>query len=88
MQSTNVNRTMQSGYSELMGLYPPGAGAKLTQPQYHAIRTFSAPPFSVREAHKINHELGHQALPESYVQIPIAEFNNGDIHDDASTDGC
>ena len=24
MQSTNVNRTMQSGYSELMGLYPPG----------------------------------------------------------------
>ena len=26
MQSTNVNRTVQSGYSELMGLYPPGAG--------------------------------------------------------------
>lgn len=24
VQSTNVNRTMQSGYSELMGLYPPG----------------------------------------------------------------
>jgi len=24
MQSTDVNRTMQSGYSELMGLYPPG----------------------------------------------------------------
>jgi len=30
MQSTNVNRTMQSGYSELMGLYPPGAGERLT----------------------------------------------------------
>lgn len=23
IQSTNVNRTMQSGYSELLGLYPP-----------------------------------------------------------------
>ena len=33
MQSTNVNRTMQSGYSELMGLYPPGQGAaRMTLP--------------------------------------------------------
>ena len=30
IQSTNVNRTMQSGYSELMGLYPPGLAAPLT----------------------------------------------------------
>ena len=30
MQSTNVYRTLQSGYSELMGLYPPGAGQRLT----------------------------------------------------------
>ena len=29
IQSTNVNRTVQSGYSELMGLYPVGSGAKL-----------------------------------------------------------
>jgi len=33
MQSTNVNRTIQSGYSELMGLYPPqiGGAEKLSQ---------------------------------------------------------
>ena len=31
IQSTNVNRTMQSGYSELMGLYPPGQGEQLTR---------------------------------------------------------
>jgi len=24
MQSTDVDRTLQSGYSELMGIYPPG----------------------------------------------------------------
>ena len=32
MQSTNVNRTIQSGYSELMGLYPPGRADRLTYP--------------------------------------------------------
>ena len=45
MQSTNVNRTMQSGYSELMGLYPPGAGERLTTDQSTAVGSFSAPPF-------------------------------------------
>ena len=29
IQSTNVNRTVQSGYSELMGLYPVGSGDRL-----------------------------------------------------------
>ncbi len=27
-------------------------------------------------------------MPEGYTQIAITEFNNHDIHDDASTDGC
>jgi Histidine phosphatase superfamily (branch 2) len=27
VQSTAVDRTMQSGYAELMGLYPPGSGS-------------------------------------------------------------
>lgn len=88
MESTNVNRTMQSGYSELMGLYPPGNGEKLTAAQGKAVSTFSAPPFGVRNADKINEDLKEQAMPEFYVQIPISEFNNNDIHDDASTDGC
>ena len=37
VQSTNVNRTMQSGYSELMGLYPPGKGSSLTEQQQNAV---------------------------------------------------
>ena len=57
MQSTNVNRTMQSGYSELMGLYPPGAGERLTPEQIQAISTFAAPPFEVRDADIINSDL-------------------------------
>ena len=27
LQSTDVQRTMQSGYSEIMGMYPPNSGA-------------------------------------------------------------
>lgn len=88
MQSTNVNRTLQSGYSELMGLYPPGKGERLSPEQAKAVSTFSAPPFRVRDADKINHELKDAALPDYYVQIPITQYNNFDINDDVSTDGC
>lgn len=88
MQSTNVNRTMQSGYSELMGLYPPGQGTRLTPGMVNAVHTVAAPPFKVRDAKSINDRLGSDALPHAYQQIPIREFNNGDIHDDVSPDGC
>merc|ERR1712156_1328651 len=88
MYSTNVNRTMQSGYSELMGLYPPGQGARLSSVQISSLSGVAAPPFKVRNAKAINDQLGDKALPEAFVQVHIAEYNNGDIHDDASTDGC
>mmetsp|Transcript_10832 Transcript_10832/g.13637 ORF Transcript_10832/g.13637 Transcript_10832/m.13637 type:complete len:113 (+) Transcript_10832:358-696(+) len=88
MLSTNVNRTMQSGYSELMGLYPPGQGARLSSNMINAISTVAAPPFKVRDAKTLNDRLGDEALPNAFVQVAIREFNSGDIHDDASTDGC
>lgn len=59
VQSTSVNRTMQSGYSELMGLYPPGAGEQLSQAQVAAVTAGAAvPPFRVRNADSINSKLG------------------------------
>ena len=75
-QSTNVFRTLQSGYSELMGLYPPGSGEKMTPEQSQAVSTFSAPPFGVRDADKINGELNDEALPDYFLQMPITTFNN------------
>ena len=56
MLSTDVNRTMQSGYSELMGLYPPGqSGAeRLTKGMVQNIRDPRLTPFKVRDAAKIN----------------------------------
>lgn len=79
---------MQSGYSELMGLYPPGAGLRLTPAMIEAVSGVAAPPFKVRDAAAISESLGDEALPQAYVQIPITEFNNNDINDDVSTDGC
>jgi len=91
IQSTNVNRTMQSGYSELMGLYPPQAAndQMLTKAQVDSLENgFALPPFKSRQAPMINAELGFQALPHDYTAVPIKVYNNDDIRDDCSTAGC
>lgn len=90
MQSTNVNRTMQSGYSELMGLYPPGSGDTLTHAMQDSVNLGgpALPPFKVRDLAEINDQLGEDALPGRPIAVPIFVFNNDDIHDDASYDGC
>lgn len=56
MQSTDVNRTLQSGYSELMGLYPPGESdaPQLTQGEVDSLSGAGRPPFRVRDAEQIN----------------------------------
>lgn len=73
-----------------MGLYPPGSQIPLTKAQMKAVSTgeTSAPVFGVRDADRINEELGENALPGRYEAIDIKVFNNHDILDDASTDGC
>ena len=89
VQSTNVNRTMQSGYSELMGLYPPGSAPTLSQAQVEIVSTgVSSPPFKVRDSDAINEGLGDFGLPNGFDQVDIAVFDNDDIHDDVSYDGC
>ena len=42
----------------------------------------------MRDSDKINVELGSDALPGRHVAVPISVFNNDDIHDDVSYDGC
>ena len=53
-----------------------------------AVNDYAAPPFKVRDLHSINDELRYSALPNRYVQIPLTLYNNDDIRDDVSTDGC
>lgn len=52
VQSTDVNRTIASGYSELMGLYPPtqGGALGLTAAERASLESLAAPPFRVRNA--------------------------------------
>lgn len=59
MMSTEVNRTIQSGYSEYMGMFPPNPkkSIKLTMPQVKAINGVSAPPFTVRDSVSTNEKL-------------------------------
>ena len=91
IQSTDVNRTIQSGYSELMGLYPPkkSGAAPLTEGMVKNLEDgIGMPPFKVRDAKKINTQLGFAALPDDFMSVAIFTFENGDIHDDADTSGC
>jgi hypothetical protein len=71
-QSTNVNRTMQSGYSELMGLYQPSQDnvEKLTSAQAASIVSGSGlPPFQVRDSvvSAASTSLGDSPLPEGFI---------------------
>ena len=90
MMSTDVNRTIQSGYSELMGLYPPGkSGAELlTKGMAKNIDNPKMLPFKVRDAKTINSQLGFAALPNDFTAMPIFLYMNEDLNDDASTYGC
>jgi hypothetical protein len=91
MQSTDVNRTMQSGYSELMGIYPPQAAeaVKLTAGEQKSLKEGRGlPRMSLRDASSINEELGENALPNGFVSVPITTFVDLNIMDDVSYDGC
>jgi len=93
MQSTQVNRTIQSGYSELMGLFPPGeSGDKgLSQFEHIALNSGrSFPPFKVRDADSINKKLDrrNQTLPYGFVGIPIPNYPTNYIRDDLQDGSC
>ena len=80
---------MQSLYSELMGLYPPGQGPQLTEAQVKAVTVGPAvPPFKVRDARSINEMLRSDALPDRFEPIPVMVYSNYDINDDVSALGC
>ena len=92
MESTIFNRTMQSGYSELLGMFPPMNSTKeaLSADQVAALRADgrSAPPFGVRNTADIEAALGDLALPFGYNQIPIYNKNNQPLDDDLDMGGC
>ncbi len=65
VRSTDVNRTIMSVGSHLLGLYPLGAGAKF--PDDYPLKQ-AVPPY--KAAFDID-DLGYNVLPEQYQPIPV-----------------
>jgi hypothetical protein len=67
MLSTDVFRTIQSAYSELMGLYPPGTGKPLTEREHKLLRSNkSLPPIKIRNSNSLLENLNDNPFM-SYV---------------------
>lgn len=89
MQSTDVNRTMQSGYSELMGIYAPGSNWQLSADELDSLSSgLGMPALTVHNAGTINSELGANPLPNGFVSMPQITYVNADIKDDIMFSGC
>lgn len=91
MQSTDVDRTLQSGYSELLGLYPPSSakGAELSAGEQKSLESGRGlPRIKIRDAASINQKLGASTLPNGFVSVPISTFADKNIQDDVSYGGC
>lgn len=78
IQSTNVFRTIQSGYSELAGLMHQQQPKRLelSKQQQAALEASERgmPAFKVRNAVKMNKDLGKFAIVDGFVTVPIKTF--------------
>lgn len=91
VQSTDVNRTIQSGYSELLGIYPPGVAKprELTQGEMRSLQDGRGlPRINIRDATTINNDLGASPLPNGFVSVPIITFVDKSTDDDCAFTGC
>lgn len=66
VRSTNVNRTIMSAESQLMGFYP--VGPSLSSP---AMQAKAVPPFNISNLNNLINDLGMQALPNYFQPIPV-----------------
>ena len=89
VQSPDVLRTIQSAFSELMGLYPPGTDVLTDSWKTSlALATIPSMPFTVRDADKILATLENSALPEAFEAIPVVNYEEGNLNNDANDSGC
>lgn len=93
IQTTHYDRTFQSGYSEMMGLFPPGTlkeNEKLSHEELLGLEADGRgmPPIKIRNHEIINYEMHRDPLPNGFVSVPIFEFQNPTIWDDIGYWSC
>ena len=92
MESTDVYRTIQSGYSELTGMadFLNMSRPELTYAQADALNNNKRgmPPFNVRNAKQIENTLEDNAIVEGFVQIPIYTYMQFVYQDDLGYGSC
>lgn len=76
VNADDMNRTLASGFSQMVGLYPADTGYRLWQNQ----SDFAQPPIEVDNLEEIRKEIGLSAVGGGYVPVPI-HSNGGDPFD-------
>lgn len=92
VESTDVYRTMQSGYSELFGMLqqqaPPRLQLSETQEEALVSNTRGMPAFNVRNASQIEAALNQNAIEEGFVNVPLHNYINFVYEDDLGYGSC
>ena len=85
VQSTDFYRTLQSGYSELLGMMTEAKNPSLKLSKAQLNMNRGSPEFNVRNSKKIISELKNNAAPEGFVQVPIYTFMDSTWDDPLNT---
>jgi hypothetical protein len=86
--STDFYRTIQSGYSELLGMLHTLDRPRLRRKQIIAPAFSGMPPFRVRRQNSIAKDLGEHAIVAGFVSIPIYLTIDAYFENDLSANGC
>ena len=90
--STNVFRTLQSGYSELQGMTYQAKGARpaLTEKQAKALQLHERgqPPMHVRRSDELHQHLSRFAIVEGFAAVPIFTSIEATLENDLASNGC